>query len=322
MGSRTRYFFIGAALVVVVGLGTGLVAYYGGLWAQPGRPDLDYIARDSTAVGFANVREIVDSPFHQRLRQSVPAGQARSEFQSATGIDIERDVDSVVVGLRGTGPNDGRAVALVRGRFDREKIEGLATQHGARVEDYKAVRILLKPGEDPGNSAGFAFLEPGLIAFGQVAGLKSAVDTAASGEAVTDDSDIMRAVTGMQTSGNAWLVARPKDLSGNAEMPEALRQHLAGLQWLAVGADVDQNVRGRVRAEARDAQAAEDLRAVIGGMLGAARMFAARDARFQAALESIQTSGTGPVIEVSFAVPADIIDLIGAMPHAVPDSTR
>ena len=45
MASRTRYFLIGSALVVVVGLCTGLVAYYSG--ALPGRTtamaEFDYL---------------------------------------------------------------------------------------------------------------------------------------------------------------------------------------------------------------------------------------------------------------------------------------
>jgi len=59
MSSRTRYFLIGSSLVVVVGLCTGLVAYYNG--SAPGSstarlPELAYLPADASAVAYADVR--------------------------------------------------------------------------------------------------------------------------------------------------------------------------------------------------------------------------------------------------------------------------
>src|SRR5687768_3225957 len=75
MTKRTRRFLVVATGILVVGLGTGLVAsYMGGL---PGlniiaanTPDeLAYVPANARMVAFANVRDVMDSELRQKLMQ-------------------------------------------------------------------------------------------------------------------------------------------------------------------------------------------------------------------------------------------------------------
>ena len=105
MTSRTRYFVIVSLLVLGVGLGTGLVAYYVGF--QPGAsrlkgaPDeLQEVPREATVIAYANVREIMASELRQRLHQAMPVPQnGQRELEDQTGINIETDIDHVVAYL-------------------------------------------------------------------------------------------------------------------------------------------------------------------------------------------------------------------------------
>ena len=61
MTKRTRYFMFGSVTVLLVGLCTGLVAYYTGMpmgaFGQPGGPsELRYVPADAVLVAYANVR--------------------------------------------------------------------------------------------------------------------------------------------------------------------------------------------------------------------------------------------------------------------------
>jgi hypothetical protein len=63
MMNRTRYFVIASLLVIGVGLGTGLVAYYvgfpaGAFAARGGPAELEYVPRDAAVIAYANVQEI------------------------------------------------------------------------------------------------------------------------------------------------------------------------------------------------------------------------------------------------------------------------
>src|SRR5438046_10694180 len=99
MTTRTRYFVIVSVLVLGVGLGTGLVAYYvgfpaGALGRQGGPEVLAYVPRDAAAIAFANVHEIMTSDLRQKLHRALPMPEYwQQEVQQQTEITHETDVD-------------------------------------------------------------------------------------------------------------------------------------------------------------------------------------------------------------------------------------
>src|SRR3954465_2141604 len=105
MTTKTRYFVIASLLVLGVGLGTGLVAYYVGFPAgaatRAGGPEeLQYIPRDASVIAYLNVQEVMASELRQKLRQVIPFHEdGQRQFESHTGINIERDVDRIVACL-------------------------------------------------------------------------------------------------------------------------------------------------------------------------------------------------------------------------------
>jgi hypothetical protein len=318
MSSRTRYFLIGSALVVVVGLCTGLVAYYNGSAAGAARlPELVYVPADASAVAYADVQHIMTSEFRQKLRAVLPTGQDKDQLMAETGIDIEHDIDTVVAGMGGAKADPHGALVLFRGRFDTGKIEALAQQHGAVVQEYNGKRMLLHPLSTGGPAAtppenltpGIAFLEPGLLALGSREALQRAIDSPSQSEGVTSNAEMMTFVTSAQQSGNAWIVGR-FDALADQPLPPQVRQQLPSLDWFMVSANVDRDVQGTIRAEARDEQAGEQLRNIVTGGLAALRMFSGHDARFDAALNSLQASGTGKTVELTFTVSPEVLDAL------------
>src|SRR4051794_35678231 len=105
MSTKTRYFVIISLLVLTVGLGTGLLAYYVGFptsaLSRAGGPDeLQFVPNDAALVAFADVRQIMASDLRQKIRTLVPMKQnGQQEFQNQTGINIETDVDRVVFAI-------------------------------------------------------------------------------------------------------------------------------------------------------------------------------------------------------------------------------
>jgi hypothetical protein len=312
MAPKTRYFLVGSALVVVVGVCTGLVAYYGG--SLPGRTaarvEFRYLPADASAVAYANVADIMGSEFSQQVRRLLPTGEDKARFEAETGIDIERDIDAVTVAMSGEGAVPGGTLVVVRGRFDAARIESLVFGHGATPVMYRDVKILSGPeAGDVQTVPGLALLGDGLIAVGTRRNLQRAIDAAADGDSASGNGELMDAVAGIEGSGNAWFVGRTEAVSQHQGMPDLVRRQLTGVRWLAVGADIQQDVRARLRAETDSDQAAADLRGVVNGLISAARLMAASDPRLQSALSSVQTSGTGSSVEIEFTVPADLVEL-------------
>src|SRR5262252_566733 len=157
MSTKTRYFVIVSLLVLGVGFGTGLVAYYvgfpaGALASRGGPAELNFIPRDASVIAFANVQEIMASELRQKLHRALPMQEnGQQELQDQTGINLETDIDSVVACLSpeaAGGNGRGAGMVLARGRFDETKIEALMREHGAHVETYSGKRMVVADGSD------------------------------------------------------------------------------------------------------------------------------------------------------------------------------
>jgi hypothetical protein len=322
MTSRTRYFMGGSAAVLVAGLGTGLVAYYGGGFpslsaSRTGPSELSYVPADTAVVAFANVREVMDSQLRQRLKQVLPQEQGQQEFQAETGIDIEHDIDYVVAAMTGSdaGVADPNGLVVARGRFNTTQLETLAREHGGVVEDYKGKRLIkasaVHADVNTGNHSKtviLAFLEPGLVAIGSETAIKGAIDAQLSAHSITSNNEMMELIADIDQGNNAWAVGRFDAIASQAKMPAEIASRMPAVKTFAVMTHIDGGVSGSLRAETRDDAAAENLRQVVQGMLALGKM--SNDPKATALLNSLQLSGSGKTVRLSFAVPSEVLDMI------------
>jgi hypothetical protein len=319
-----------SAGIVVIGLGSGLVAYYGGGFpslsaSRSGPAELSYVPADSAVVAFANVREVMDSQLRQRLKQALPQERGQQEFQEQTGIDIEHDIDYVVAAM--TTPGDGglqhdpNGLVVARGRFNTTQLETLVRAHGGVVEEYKGKRLVktsnientIEPaeGEHRGHSVALAFLEPGLVAIGSEAAIKSSIDAQLSAHSITANNDMMELIADIDSGNNAWAVGRFDAIVNQAHLPTEVASKIPAIKTFAVMTHIDGGLSGTLRAETRDDPSAENLRQVIQGLLALGRM--QNDPKATALVNSLQLSGTGRTVSLSFAVPSELLDMIPGM---------
>jgi hypothetical protein len=337
---KTRYFVIVSLLVVGVGLGTGLVAYYVGFptsafVARGGPEELRYLPSSAAVVAYANVREVMASELRQRFRESLLPGAQESgqhELQELTGINIETDLDHVVACLDpssadANGPGSG--VVLARGTFAEAKIEALMREHGAQVEVYKDKRLITiatpqfeaAPGVPPfpappfrqiPQSFSLTFVEPGLAALGTTELVRHVVDLHAGGgeSAVTNDvlMEHVRALEG----GNVWAVGRFDVLRARAKLPEAVADRLPPITWFTVSGRIDGGFQAALTAETRDDDSARNLRDVVRGFLALAKLQTSAKPEFQRFVDSLEIRGTGHTVALSLEIPAQIFSALSA----------
>jgi hypothetical protein len=321
MTKRTRYFMAGSAAIVVVGLTTGLVAYYGGGFpslsaSRSGPPELSYVPADATVVAFANVNDIMNSQVRQKLKAALPNETGQQEFQKETGIDIERDIQYVVAAMTTPGPagmNNPNGLVVARGTFNEAQLELLARDHGGVVEEYKGKRLVKV--SDPNNAShtfDLAFLEPGLVGIGSETAIKSSIDAQLSAKSISSNDDMMELVSQIDYGNNAWVVGRFDVLASQAKLPTEIASKLPAVKTFAVMTHIDGGVSGTLLAEARDQQSADNLRQVVQGALALGRM--SNDPKATALINSLQLSGTGTTVSLSFTVPIELFDMI---PHGI-----
>jgi hypothetical protein len=327
MNQRTRNFLIGSAAVVILGLGTGIVAYYnGGLsnLTRASEEELNYLPQNSVAVAFADVRSIMSSEVRQKLRQIIPTGEEKEKLQAEFGVDLENDIDTVSAAYLGqsTSPFEG-GVVVVRGRFNTGAIEARAIEHGAVVQEYAGKRMLVfstsadqTTTETKHASGGVAFLETGVIALGEAEALKKAIDAAATGDNVKKNTELMNVINDVRGSGNAWFVAKVDAVTSSVGLPDELRSHIPAVSMLAVTAHVNGGVSGAIRADARDDQAAQQLRDVVRGALAAGQLVSGENPKIDAMLKSLQITGSGRTVGITFTVPLEMLDLLNGVAAA------
>ena len=326
MTKKTRYFLAASGAVLAAGLGTGLVAYYTGgfqsVSASAVSNELRYVPADATVVAYADVRAIMDSDLRARLKDALPMHeQGQQEFQAQTGIDIEKDIDYVVASLT-PGAEKPAPLVVARGRFNDTQLEGLIREHGGTVEDYKGKRLISAPTGDHGGapiqagSVTLAFLEPGLVAIGESSAVKTSIDAQLAAHSITNNNEMMDLVADMSSGNNAWAVGRFDVLASQARLPQEVSSRLPQIKWFAAAGHVNGGLSGSLRAEARDDQSAENLRDVVRGFIGLARIQAQADPRSAALVESLQLSGTGKTVALSFSVPSELLNMIPKAPVA------
>ena len=327
MTKPTRLFVLVSGGILVAGLGTGLVAAYVGgfqnlsILGNSGPDELSYLPASSKVVAFANVREIMDSELHQKLRDLAPRNDnGLSRFEDETGVDVTRDVDYVLAAIGGEASGgttpQGEPLIVARGRFDTVRIEGLVRSKGGTVQDYRGVRLLsvVETNGGPDNMRGaLAFVEPGLIAMGADAAVRRAID-AQKGDVpnASSNADIVRLVK-TAGDGNAWVVAKFDALSSGGQIPPEVLQRLPAINWLTVTGHVNGGLRAAVRAEARDDAAATNLREVLQGILALAKLQVGQNNEFAALTNSIELGGDGNTVSLGLSVPMELVDKLIAL---------
>ncbi len=324
MTKRTRVFMAGSAAVMAAGLCTGLIAYYGGglaaLNASTGPTELAYVPADATVVAYADVRSIMDSELRQKIKAAVPdIPDGQEEFKARTGIDIERDLDYIVAAMTSL-PGDNQmpnGLVVARGQFNPGTLQQLAIDHGGTREEYRGKTLITSPADASGNQVTLAFLEFGLVAVGKASVVKHAIDSQMSAQSITGNDEMMNLVRDIAAQNNAWAVGRFDVLTSQANLPSEISSRIPPVKWFAAAGHINGGVSGTLRAEARDEQSAQQLRDVVRGFLALAQMQGQNDPKLSALAQSLQLSGDGTTVALSFTVPAEFMELIAPKAPAV-----
>jgi hypothetical protein len=321
MSNRTRYFVLSAGAILAVGLTTGLVAsYMGGLpvaFSRAAGPDeLQYVPANAAVVAYANVHELMTSNFRERFRKLEPDTTERDEFQQKTGVNIEQDIQTIVAamipGADGVtaGGSKGMLI-LARGRFEQPRLEALALEHGGKVEDYQGKRLLTHTKDTGEVDMALGFIDVDLLAMGNYEAVKRAID-AGTGNNIVSNAELMRQVNELE-GNNVWAVGRFDALANTGQLPSAIQAQVPAIQWFSAAGHVNGGLEGIFKAEAKDEESAQNLRDLLNGFLALARMQSSTRPELKTVVDSLQLSGDGKNIALSFSLPSELLDALEAM---------
>jgi hypothetical protein len=138
---------------------------------------------DATAVLYADVAGLRQSPFASELYAWVPQRQADadySQFVRETGFDYERDLNLVAVALTRQGP-DTKFLVIADGHFDQTKIAATTLKSGSR-ENRGPRHTFFVPATSSARRISFTFLRNDRIALADDSGLDALLSKSPTGE--------------------------------------------------------------------------------------------------------------------------------------------
>src|SRR5581483_4745342 len=148
------------------------------------------------------------------------------------------------------------------------------------------------------------------VMFGAAATVKRALAAHAAHEDVTANPELVKLIGQLDGAGNtAWAVGGIEALTSNPAVPQQVKAQLPGVDWVAISARVSTGVNGELRAEAKDDKAATDLRSVVNGAIAAGHLMSGQNPKLDAFLNSLQVTGTGKDLAVSFTVPPEMLEM-------------
>ena len=117
-------------------------------------------------------------------------------------------------------------------------------------------------------------------------------------------------IADLEGSSSLWAVGRMDAIASQAHLPEQIASQIPAVKWFAASSSINGGLSGVLRAEARDEEAAKNLRDVIQGFLALAKLQVGAKPEFQPLVQSLQLGGTGTTVALSFEVPPSLIDAL------------
>ena len=294
MTSKTRYFVIASLLVIGVGLGTGLVAYYVGFPAgafagtrRPGGARLCAARRGRHRLRRRPRRHdvgVAPAAPQRAADAGKRTARARREDRHQHRIRHRPHRRLPLPGTRRAPITAG--MVLARGRFDEGKIEALMREHGGHVEELQRPSALIVADESARavRAVCAGLRGTGLCRSGQRRCRPHLDRSASSGQQPAGrhrkrhrqrraDEPCAFARNRQRVGGRP--VRRP-DLAGRTSRTTVANQ-IPAITWFSVSAHINGGVRGVLRADTRDDEAANNLRDVVRGFLALGSCRPARD---------------------------------------------
>ena len=270
---------------------------------------LNLVMPDAKMIGGVNVASAKASPFGQYVLAQIAANdQDMQKLATLTGFDPRRDVDELLFASNGgNGSHSGLAAAT--GTFNVASITTFATGNGAATETYGGVTIL----EDPKQTQGIAFLSGSLVAAGDIADVKNAIDRRSNPSILP--AAVATQVKQLSAAEDAWgLTTVPlsymgMNIANNASIPglpaNGLQSALGNIQSLAGGVKFGATVNFTGQAQADNEKDATALAGMIQFLANMAQLNAAKNPEAASVLQSFTASASGSTVTVSLSVPED-----------------
>jgi hypothetical protein len=284
-------------------------------------PQAAILPKDASAVMGVDVPRLVASEAYRRFRDhGFPEGAAPwAELTRRTGLDLERDLTSIVAGSSG----DGASILLVLGRFERGKLEkALADAPGVQSVEHGPRRVFTWEPRAGRSETAIAVVEDGVLLAGPRRDVEMALDRKAEGgDGVTANRGLMALTARVDPSAAFWICGDQEVMSAAGSLaPQAAGWTVPSITSLVVSGVLDREVRASVVATTADPAAAKGVADMARALLGLLAMQAAQRPELQELASGIEIRQEGAEVRIAAHVSVDTLEKLPATPRPTPSA--
>jgi hypothetical protein len=282
---------------------------------------------DSEYVVSFNVRQILDSEIIKKyalgnIKDFLEGGDAQ-KFLKELGLDPLKDVDRVIIGASGTDQNDFKGLAVIRGKFNPQKLYAAAEAQTKKDADHFS---LVKDGQD----VMFKYQpDDGVPMYGTVidnttlvlASDKKLVSTALAGGGAKSaiNKDLAALVSRMDEKSSLFVCLLTKDKLDKLRLPQGgapagLKDQLGKMDTVTVSVRVSADISFEASLGMADDKSADDMgKTVEDGLTqvkGLLPFLVANDPKMKPladAAKSLKSAVKGKTVTISGKLPGDAI---------------
>jgi hypothetical protein len=265
--------------------------------------------------------DFFDKTIKQDWQKNAKAGKAFKDYQDfvqKTGIDLQKDVYSVVGAVYGNFDSENpEAVGIVNLKYDPDKLLAVfkANQLITAEEKYGDRTLYTLKNEDAKKDMRLAFLNKSNIAIGSPLQVKKAIDLSLkNGNSVLKTAGLMKYVDKMNKNAMFWLTI--------GTIPEKMKSAPAGgmipldlSKAEAFTAFVDYKKKtfsGELRLISQNEAGNKQIADMLNGLKSLGAMGASKEPELGQLLNSIQLSSAADHVKLTFSLSEELMNKLGA----------
>ena len=320
--NRSRRLILTAAAVSILGIGVAFSTRLTGTARAaigPVPPEALALPADSSVVMGFDVKALTGSQFYAKFGGEGEPGRvnALAEIERKTGLNPERDIDTVVVAIRtnATQPqSDGvrkhgpeNALVFVTGRFDAARLEASIPDAGKATKERRDGVTIYREATGKSNGA-VALLDAGILVAGDSASVETFLANRSTGHGIRDSAQLVSQLESIEPGSTFWAVGGASVLSRVTSEVGGPAANLPAVKQVVAYGHLDPEVGMTATAEAADAKSATKIADVLRGFSAMLSLQSGQRAELAQIADSISVATEDDKVHVKATITHELIE--------------
>jgi len=302
---------------------------------------LSLLPKDSAFVIVVNMQKVVTTEFYNKVKEDESRLKEYNEFIEKTGIDPQKDIDRIAISLSEHMKGDDDIVALVFGRFDKDKIlSSIKEEAEIDVKEYLGKEIYVpskhkhheceeeaeheeevekeekeEEAEDKEEEKcskesdfGLTFLQDNLLVAGDFDNIKKVVDLhKGKGESVEDNQALMDVIKEANQTDTVWGAGLvPEKIKCKAD-ENPMSKAFATITSVVFSINVEKELDALIKLKADSLENVRNLASAINGFIAMGRMSYAEKPEVMELLDGITIEGIEDMVTITMHVSEELM---------------